>query len=179
MRMNRKLFGVFCLGMGAAALPLYLVACGVFPTTNDVNMLAMADHAFVASEHETIRDQMTAEHGIQTPAAVDLLAQVNADAAVAVQQLRERVDAVVASGAELSDFGSLNDWITALAALLAGGGAASLVSGRSRPSRATTRIDELERHLRDKIATLELALATAAKAGAAVPSDGLGLPTPE
>lgn len=174
--MRRKMFGMFCLGMGAAALPLYLLACGVFPTVDDVTKLARADHAFVADEHEAIRDQMTEEHTIQTPEQMDLLIQVNADTKAAVTKLRERVDAVEATGAELSDFGSLNDWVTALAALVAGGGAASVVSGRSKPSRATPRIDELELYLRDRIAAIDLSLATAAKAGAAVPSDGPGLP---
>lgn len=175
--MRRKMCAMFCLGMGAAALPLYLVACGVFPTTHDVNRLTTADHEFVAGEHQATRNQMTEEHKIQTPDAVDLLAQVNADAAAAVQELRVRVDAVLAQGAELSDFGSLNDWITGVAVLLSGGGAGTLLLGRSKPSRATTRIDELERHLRDKIASLELDLATAAKPGSAMPSDGPGLST--
>lgn len=175
--MRRKMLGMFCLGVGVAVLPLYLVACGVFPTTEDINTLTTADHEFVAGEHQTTRDQMTAEHGVQTPEAVELLAQVNADAVAAVLELRAHVDAVEAKGAEISDFGSLNDWITGLAVLLSGGGAATLLSGRSQPSRATTRIDELERYLRDRIAGLELALATAAKAGAPIPSDGPAQPT--
>lgn len=177
--MRWKMFLMFCLGI-LAAVPMYSVAgCGVFPSKDDVNTLTSADHEFVAGEHKEIRDQMTAEHGIQTPEAVDLLARVNADAAAAVLKLRERVDAVEARGAELSDFGEfggMNDWITGLAALLSGGSIWGVISGLFKPSRATARIDGLEKSTADRIAALELALATAAKAGAPIPSDGPGLP---
>ncbi len=177
--MRRKMFVMFGLGMGAAALPLYLAAC-MFPTTSDVNAMADADHEFVAGEHQATRNQMTEEHTIQTPEASTLLAQVNADAAAAVLELRKRVDAVEAKGAALSDFGEfggMNDWITGLAALLSGGSIWGLITGLFKPSRATARIDSLEKSTTDRIAIIELALATAAKAGAAVPSDGPGLPT--
>ena len=91
------------------------------------------------------------------------------------------MDAVEAKGAGLSDFGEfggMNDWITGLAALLSGGSIWTVISGLFKPSRATARIDSLEKSTTERIASLELLLATAAKAGAAVPSDGPGLPTP-
>lgn len=175
--MRRKMFVMFGLGVGVAALPLYLVAC-MFPTTADVNTLTLADHEFVAGEHKEIRDQMTAEHGIQTPEVLELLSQVNADAAAAVKLLRTRVDSIEAKGAQLSDFGEfggMNDWITGLAALLSGGSIWGVISGLFKPSRATARIDGLEKSITDRIAALELKLATAAKAGAPIPSDGPGL----
>lgn len=154
--MRRKLFGMFCLGMGAAALPLYLVACGVFPTTTDVNALTKADHEYVAGEHQATRDQMTEEHGIQTPDLVVALMQVNADAAAAVKELRERVDAVEAEGVDIGSLGGANGLAAALLGLLGLGTVSTVVSRKQN--------------------ALELKLATAAKAGAAVPSDGPGLP---
>ncbi len=174
--MRRKMFLMFGLGMMAAALPLYVVACGIFPSKDDVNTLQRADHTYVAGEHQATRDQMTEQHTIQTPEAADLLAQVNADAAAAVKELLERVLAVEAQGADLGEFGGMNDWITALAVLLSGGTLGGVVSGMGKPSRATPRIDALEKATTERIATLELALATAAKAGAPIPSDGPGLP---
>lgn len=154
--MRRKLFGMFCLGMGAAALPLYLVACGVFPTTTDVNTLTKADHKYVAGEHQATRDQMTEEHGIQTPDLVVALMQVNADAAAAVKELRERVDAVEAKGVDIGSLGGANGLAAALLGLLGLGTVGTVVSRKQN--------------------ALELKLATAAKAGAAVPSDSPGLP---
>lgn len=173
--MRRKMFGMFCLGVCVAVLPLYLAAC-MFPTTADVNEMAKADHEWVAGEHKAIRDQMTEEHAIQTPDQAALLAQVNSDAAAAVLKLRARVDAVEAKGADLTTFGGMNDWMTGLAALLGGGSLWSVVSGMFKPSRATARIDALDKSTTERISALELALATAAKAGAPLPSDGPGSP---
>lgn len=178
--MRRKMFGMFCLGMGTAALPLYLVACGIFPTTKDFNAGAKAEREHVAGEHDATRKQMDEQHKIQTPDKLDLLAQVNADAVAAMKLLRERVAAVEAQGATLDDFtgefGGMNDWITGLAALLSGGSIWGVISGLFKPSRATARINGLEKSTTERIAAIELSLATAAKSGAAVPSDGPGLP---
>lgn len=171
---NRPLM-YFCLGVVVATVPLYLVACGdwAYPTVADINTLAAADHEFVAGEHQTTRDQMSAEHTVQTPEQSAALAQVNADAAAAVRELRDKVDAVQAKGADLGGLGGASLWEWLVTAM-GGGGLLGWITNLFKPSRATGQINDLEKDTTSRIAALELALATAAKPGAAVPSDSPG-----
>ena len=142
-----------------------------FPTVEDVNTLAEADHEFIAEEHKAIRNQMTDEHVVQTPALQSDLVAINANYMAVVKTLRERVDAVEAQGVSIGSFGGANDWITALAGMLGLGGAWGWISNLFKPSRATGAIADLEKSTTARIAQLEKALATAAGAGKEVPSD--------
>ena len=147
--MRRKRLRAFCLGVGVAVLPLYLGAC-MFPTLDDFNRGADAERKHVAGEHDATRQLMTEQHKIQTPEQSALLAQVNADAVVAIEKLREEVAAVKAEGI-MGGLGGNGTISAALAALLGLGALGTVVTRKQT--------------------ALELKLATAAKAGEQVPSD--------
>ena len=156
-----------------AAVGLGAVVVGCYPTTEDVNTMARADHDFVAGEHQATRDLMTDQHGIQDPAAAEAMLAMNDNFSAVVQQLRERVDVVEATGPAVGLGGvGADDTIPWLLGLFNLGWLYPFIKGFGK-SRAS---DEVAQATAD-ITGIKLDLATAAKGGAAVPSDGPGWPT--
>ncbi len=130
---------------------VWLVGCGpdiMYPTVTDVNERSKAQNEFIAGENQATRDQMQEEHGIQSPELVDALAQVSADAAFAIKQLRERVDAVEAKGADVGDLGSFGELggglIPKLLSMFGFGSLIPIYSMFFGKSRAQKEIDELK-----------------------------------
>ena len=179
--MRRKLFGMFCLGLSVAVLPLYLGAC-MFPTTADMTAMAKADHDWVADEHEAIRDQMTMEHTVQTPEFSEELIAINDNYMAVVTELRARVDAVEAKGLSLEELsGGFDIDIWGLLGMISPGlaGVGLWLQNLLKPSRAAGQVSKLEADAvatAKELADLKMELATAAKAGAPIPSDEPGSP---
>lgn len=157
MAKTRKLFGWMYgsgVGMGLLlgcilAIPLYFGCEALnFPTVKDVNTMADADHEFVAAEHAAIVDAMTEQHAIQDPAAREAIEAITAQYNALAAQLRAKAAETTAKGVSLGGLGigdgGLWSW---LVTLMGGGGILGWVTNLFKPSRATGRIDDLEKKL--------------------------------
>lgn len=154
MKMKTRLW---CLG--AAVLLAGGCEAFNFPTVKDVNALAEADHEFVAGLHDAGNDLMTDQHAAMTPELAEALAIMQAQYEDVSAQLQARASGTKAAGLSVGGLGGngVTGFIGGLLDILGLGWVATLFM----PSRATKKISEIE-----------LALATAAKAGEEIPSDG-------
>ncbi len=160
MRMKTRLW---CLGAVILASVAW-AGCEAFnfPTVEDVNTLTAADHEFVAGLHDAGSELMTEQHGAMTPELTEAFAAMKGQYNDLAAQLASRASETKASGLSIGGLGGLGGngvtgFIGGLLDMLGLGWIATLFL----PSRATK-----------KIAALELDLATAAKAGEMIPSDG-------
>lgn len=175
---------LFCI-LGIAA-SISTGGC-MFPTKGDVNDMRQSDLEHREGLAAGTVSTMTEQHKAMTEPEVDARLEAMAARFMSeIKVLRAEADKAVATGPDFGDLGEgigglaglgANDIITGIIGLLTGGSLWSIIGGMFKPSRATPRIDALEKSTTDRIKEIELALATAAKAGAAVPSDGPGLST--
>jgi hypothetical protein len=153
--------------MGVAALPLYLVAC--YPTTDDVNSMAAAEREYAAGLHEGTVDTMTEQHAAMTPELRAEFEAMRGQYAAVVSQLKDRAGETVATGPSVGGIGENDELIPWLLGLFNLGWLYPFIKGFGK-SRAS---DEVAQATSD-ITAIKLDLATAAKPGAAVPSDVAG-----
>ncbi len=156
-----------------------LMCCGVvytctscmFPTNDDVNRLTRADHDFVSGEHSEIVESFTEQFVLQSPELAPELRAVVDQYNSAVAELRVLADEVTSEGLDATELVAL------VAASVPGlGGLVWLNREKTKPSRSAEKVAKLESDLSEAIkelAEVKLALATAAKVGAAMPSDSL------
>ncbi len=160
-----------CLLLGVLSL-VGVASCRstefMWPTVADVNMLTAADHDFVADGHAEIVAVITAQHELQTPELAPELQIVIEQYQLAVVELRALADEIKAEGLDTTELAAL-----AVAAFPGLGGLVWLNRQKAQPSRSSDKVAKLESDAIEsnkKVHALELALATAAGAGSAVPS---------
>ncbi len=148
-----------------------MVAGCMFPTTDDVNEMQRADHDFVSGEHAGIVDAFTKQHEIQnpdlSPEMQAVVGQYNALAA----QLRLIADETKAEGLDVTE---TELWSMAVAAFPGLAGVGLWLRESRKPSRSAEAVAKLEAAASEsanELTALRLALATAGKPGAAMPSD--------
>lgn len=155
--------------------PITMGGCGTldFPTKTDVNRLTEAEREFVKALHDAGNKLMTEQHSAMTPELAEAFAVMTGQYQEISAALKAKASKTEAEGIDvgLGSFGGMNDWLTALIGLISGGSLWSVIGNLFKPSRATARIDALEKSTTERISSLEKDLATAAKAGASIPSD--------
>lgn len=162
--MRKRRWWILCAAILVAA------GCQIvpFPTTDDMDRATEADHNFVSGEHEGIVDAFTKQHALQNPELSPELQAVVEEYKLAVVELRALADEVKAEGFDIMG-------TEGMAMLLAAFPGVGLWLRETRkPSRSAGQVAQLEAHAsvrKDEIAELRLALATASKPGAAMPSD--------
>ncbi len=143
-----------------------------FPTVDDVNRMEDASRAFTAGEHEGIVDAMTEQHKIQDPALRAELDAIVGQYISLAAQLDERAAEVKAEGVDLM---GTTGWAMLVSAFPGLAGLGLFARNATRPSRAAEQVAQLESAASEsdkELNAVKLALATAAKSGAAIPSDG-------
>lgn len=152
---------------------LVAAGCGAFnfPTVNDVNRMEEASRAHTAGEHEGMVGAMTEQHKLQAPALRAELDAIVGQYESLAAQLEERAAEVKAEGVDLM---GTNGWAMLVSAFPGLAGVGLWARNATKPSRSAEQVAKLESaaSASDKeLAAVKLALATAAKAGAPIPSD--------
>lgn len=145
-----------------------LIAGCMFPTTDDVNRMQDSEREYVGGLHDASNALMTEQHTAMTPELAEAFAAMKTQYNDLTAQLAAKAGEAKASGVDLGalggDAGGIGiEWILGLFNL---GWLYPFIKGFGK-SRASTEVAKAT----EDITEIKLGLATAAKTGAAMPSD--------